>query len=506
MDTFTVCSSLPKTPTKTKKLSFSKSPVTQEIKYILQKITNSKRVVVITGAGISVASGIADFRSKDGIFSRIRTRYPGEFSSGKELFDASLAFSSTKKTAIFHEFMNELQNECANSKPTATHKLIAKLQDRQTLLRCYTQNIDGLESKSGLSVYNFFQNEQSNPQNCKNITSNETSMTKINKEYALSHKVVPLHGVLDTFLCTLCRSPFNQNIQVSTSKKRNPNNKKEILNTTSLQLRLQNLSIDQQSNTNPPLSFGSACPRCIKRSEIREEQGRRSLPIGILRPAVVLYNEPHLYSSELSQFITNDTKSTKNSGPDLILIMGTALTTPGCVHLVRQLANAAHKPKKNRGLVVIVNYTSVSHRVNLPLDLETTNNLNLGPIVDYELLGDVELFSKLVEKEWKTQTSIKQWAKVSKTSNNFINTLESKGQKRKMAKSTVPIENLQLDISFDTNKTRKEFGHEQIKKRKVIYQTNPKTKNTKTRSIINKNLRRSTRLKNVMPLIQISSS
>lgn len=50
---------------------------------------NAKRVIVVVGAGISVATGIPDFRSPTGLFSTLRadTKFKP---SGKALFDASV--------------------------------------------------------------------------------------------------------------------------------------------------------------------------------------------------------------------------------------------------------------------------------------------------------------------------------------------------------------------------------------------------------------------------------
>lgn len=52
-------------------------------------LSNAKRVIVVAGAGISVAAGIPDFRSPTGLFATLRadTKYKP---SGKALFDASV--------------------------------------------------------------------------------------------------------------------------------------------------------------------------------------------------------------------------------------------------------------------------------------------------------------------------------------------------------------------------------------------------------------------------------
>jgi len=55
----------------------------------MKLFAKSKRIVVVAGAGISVAAGIPDFRSPDGLFSTLKadTKFKP---SGKALFDASV--------------------------------------------------------------------------------------------------------------------------------------------------------------------------------------------------------------------------------------------------------------------------------------------------------------------------------------------------------------------------------------------------------------------------------
>ena len=65
---------------------------------------------------------------------------------GKDLFDASL-FRQPKTAQVFYTFMGELSELCRKAKITKTHSFIGFLEKRGTLLRWYTQNIDGLEAR-----------------------------------------------------------------------------------------------------------------------------------------------------------------------------------------------------------------------------------------------------------------------------------------------------------------------------------------------------------------------
>ena len=55
----------------------------------MKLFANAKRIIVVAGAGISVAAGIPDFRSSTGLFSTLKadTKFKP---SGKALFDASV--------------------------------------------------------------------------------------------------------------------------------------------------------------------------------------------------------------------------------------------------------------------------------------------------------------------------------------------------------------------------------------------------------------------------------
>nr|5OL0_A Chain A, Putative silent information regulator 2,Putative silent information regulator 2 [Leishmania infantum]5OL0_B Chain B, Putative silent information regulator 2,Putative silent information regulator 2 [Leishmania infantum] len=112
--------------------------------YIREK--NVRRILVLVGAGASVAAGIPDFRSPDtGIYANL-----GKYN----LEDPTDAFSLTllrEKPEIFYSIARELNLWPGHFQPTAVHHFIRLLQDEGRLLRCCTQNIDGLEKAAGVS-------------------------------------------------------------------------------------------------------------------------------------------------------------------------------------------------------------------------------------------------------------------------------------------------------------------------------------------------------------------
>lgn len=113
------------------------------------KLRSSKRTVFVSGAGISCNAGIPDFRSKDGLYALVKKEFPSNFTQGKDLFDTIL-FRDEQTTQIFYSFMAGLRDATLNAEPTPTHRLLTLLKTKKKLMRCYTQNIDGLEEKAGL--------------------------------------------------------------------------------------------------------------------------------------------------------------------------------------------------------------------------------------------------------------------------------------------------------------------------------------------------------------------
>ena len=106
-----------------------------------QIIGEARQIVVFTGAGISVPSGIPDFRSADGIYNQ-KTKF---HASPEEIISHSFF---TKYTEDFYEFYKDKM--CyPNAEPNAAHKYFADLEKKGKNVIVVTQNIDGLHQKAG---------------------------------------------------------------------------------------------------------------------------------------------------------------------------------------------------------------------------------------------------------------------------------------------------------------------------------------------------------------------
>jgi NAD-dependent deacetylase sirtuin 2 len=107
-----------------------------------------KNVIVMAGAGMSTSAGIPDFRTpRTGLYDQLRERGIEE---PTDLFD--IDFFKSNPTPFHHLALEMLRDEGEVVAPTDMHRFVAKLEERGVLLRCFTQNIDGLELKAGLST------------------------------------------------------------------------------------------------------------------------------------------------------------------------------------------------------------------------------------------------------------------------------------------------------------------------------------------------------------------
>ena len=113
-------------------------------KELLERIRNeikkAHRVVFLGGAGVSVASGIPDFRSPNGLYNKKRAdgmRY-------EDLLSSDYFYASPK--GFYDFYWAEMVNPAA--RPNKAHLALAKYEEYHTISIC-TQNIDGLHQLAG---------------------------------------------------------------------------------------------------------------------------------------------------------------------------------------------------------------------------------------------------------------------------------------------------------------------------------------------------------------------
>ncbi|XP_022906438.1 NAD-dependent protein deacetylase sirtuin-1 [Onthophagus taurus] len=106
---------------------------------VVRLLKGAKNVIVLTGAGVSVSCGIPDFRSKDGIYSRLAIDFP-DLPDPQAMFDINYFINDPRP---FFKFAKDIYP--GKFKPSPCHRFIKLLERHNKLLRNYTQNIDTLE-------------------------------------------------------------------------------------------------------------------------------------------------------------------------------------------------------------------------------------------------------------------------------------------------------------------------------------------------------------------------
>jgi NAD-dependent deacetylase len=107
------------------------------IEQVAQWLASSERAVVLTGAGISTESGIPDFRSPGGVWSKYRTVYFDEF------------MASAEARREYWRQKCEMHRDFASATPNAGHQVLARWEAAGRIRGVITQNIDGLHQLAG---------------------------------------------------------------------------------------------------------------------------------------------------------------------------------------------------------------------------------------------------------------------------------------------------------------------------------------------------------------------
>lgn len=97
-----------------------------------------KRIVVLSGAGMSAESGIKTFRDDDGLWKNHRV----------EEVASPVAWASDMGLVL--EFYNQRRKQLLECEPNAGHKALARLEDKYDV-QIVTQNVDDLHERAGSS-------------------------------------------------------------------------------------------------------------------------------------------------------------------------------------------------------------------------------------------------------------------------------------------------------------------------------------------------------------------
>ncbi len=108
------------------------------VKKAAKQLSTAKNVIALTGAGISIESGIPPFRGKGGIWEKID---PMEFAH----IDAFIK----NPAKVWNVLIKEMKGITDSAMPNDAHKALAELEKMGILKTIITQNVDGLHQRAG---------------------------------------------------------------------------------------------------------------------------------------------------------------------------------------------------------------------------------------------------------------------------------------------------------------------------------------------------------------------
>lgn len=111
--------------------------VMKQIGLVREKIRQARRMVVLTGAGISAESGVPTFRGAGGLWREYRAT------------DLATPEAFARNPQLVWEFYNYRREVLAPLQPNAAHKALVSLEERIPEFVLLTQNIDGLHQAAG---------------------------------------------------------------------------------------------------------------------------------------------------------------------------------------------------------------------------------------------------------------------------------------------------------------------------------------------------------------------
>lgn len=106
---------------------------------LVEWLRASQSILIVTGAGVSTASGIPDFRGPQGVWTRRRPVYYDEF------------LASEEARVEYWDFKLETWDLYHRARPNAVHAAVVALERAGKIAAVVTQNVDGLHRCAGTS-------------------------------------------------------------------------------------------------------------------------------------------------------------------------------------------------------------------------------------------------------------------------------------------------------------------------------------------------------------------
>jgi NAD-dependent protein deacetylase/lipoamidase len=110
----------------------------------VQAMGRARRLLFITGAGISAESGLPTYRGRDGLY-----RAHQQTSHGPSIEQALSGSMLRIRPEITWHYLLELEKTTRHASPNRGHRVVAEMDDYFDAVWILTQNVDGLHQRAG---------------------------------------------------------------------------------------------------------------------------------------------------------------------------------------------------------------------------------------------------------------------------------------------------------------------------------------------------------------------
>ncbi|KAF9460565.1 DHS-like NAD/FAD-binding domain-containing protein [Collybia nuda] len=244
-------------------------------------IRSSRRILILTGAGISVSCGIPDFRSRDGLYASLKERGEHDLDDPQQMFDINY-FRENPAVRFLVIFWSWVGDNIypSNFVPSPCHRFIKLVEDKD---QNYTQNIDTLETLAGV------------------------------------RRVLQCHGSFATASCLLCR-------------RRVPGSEIEadILNR-----KVSLCTVCNPSNAAPPRKKKPGRKKAKGGWDSNDEDASDGpeYPPGIMKPDITFFGEK--LTDDFDNSLAEDRESV-----DLLIVIGTSLKVSPVAEILSHLPHS----------------------------------------------------------------------------------------------------------------------------------------------------------------------
>ncbi|MCR9164113.1 MAG: SIR2 family NAD-dependent protein deacylase [Nannocystaceae bacterium] len=113
------------------------------VEQLAEVLTAARRVLFVTGAGVSADSGLPTYRGVGGLYDS------GTTDEGVPIEVALSGEMLTARPEVCWKYMLQIERACRGAAPNRAHEVIASIQRRREGAWLLTQNVDGLHARAG---------------------------------------------------------------------------------------------------------------------------------------------------------------------------------------------------------------------------------------------------------------------------------------------------------------------------------------------------------------------